>query len=437
MAQKCFYHPKSEAVATCEGCRLSICANCDEEGLCRDCRNKRKAVADRKRRMGGEEGGDASGDDHGDAGQPEEKPHVYDPDRYAYRRPASQIIVSKKQPARGSGLMNPRIALFLGAMMGVAIFVTGPNVLGLWNSELLASFSESEVAPPAGGGDLPPGELGAPPPEAAPGTASEPSSGGAAAAAPAPAGPSASPTPDLSAQRQNAALWASVHSEAMQVETRTREHALTDQAALQKAVQEGKLPAEVVLALASSPPAAPPLPANVRTQPGGAPPPQGGAVAASGASASAPGVGGPPAVAATRPSAAAPAGAVNPAPIAAAQPTRTTSTTPVAAAPQALPANQSVATPRTPQAAPPPAQTAGRAQPASAAATPPGASAIATALRNRYAGTRLARSVRAARRELRRRWVPPAFASRPRNDVLARGPGGDSEQLKPPLVTRW
>lgn len=42
--QRCYYHPKIEAIAHCQGCKMTICCHCVEADLCPDCAKLRRFV---------------------------------------------------------------------------------------------------------------------------------------------------------------------------------------------------------------------------------------------------------------------------------------------------------------------------------------------------------------------------------------------------------
>lgn len=217
MASKCFYHPRVEAEKSCEGCRLSICDTCEQDGLCRECRNKRKAIADRKERMGGGEAGAAPAKP---AASPSaagaENTHTYDPDRVAYRSSSKvyKAMKSSSGPGFVASLTDTRVALTLGLLIGV-------GVLLFMGSDLLPSsepeFPAQEVAVVEG--EPPPAGEEAAQPEAEP----EP----VAAATP-------SPPPVDQAEQQMAAIWQGARRDAEQQTASARAVAVAEDARLAK-----------------------------------------------------------------------------------------------------------------------------------------------------------------------------------------------------------
>jgi hypothetical protein len=125
LSAKCFYHPRVEAEKNCEGCRLSICDNCEQDGLCRECRNKRKAIADRRARL---EGALPDSENAGPGLQEvtETPKSQYDPERVAYRS-SSKVYKSMKEPSKGAALVaaltDTRVALTLGLLIGVGVLI--------------------------------------------------------------------------------------------------------------------------------------------------------------------------------------------------------------------------------------------------------------------------------------------------------------------------
>ncbi|MEB3329141.1 MAG: hypothetical protein VKQ33_07915 [Candidatus Sericytochromatia bacterium] len=139
MAQKCFFHPRVDATAQCESCKLSICDQCELEDLCRDCRNRRRAIADRQRRAhqaqeAGEPPPAPAGEAEG-AGQP----WTYDPTRVSYRKIERPQPVVHRRP--GPRLLE-RLAALDPRLWGVAAAVA---VLGLGAAR---GWWGGEAAPP-------------------------------------------------------------------------------------------------------------------------------------------------------------------------------------------------------------------------------------------------------------------------------------------------
>jgi hypothetical protein len=149
VAQKCFYHPRVDATTQCESCKLSICDQCELEDLCRDCRNKRRAIADRQRRA-------AQAREEGEEPPPLEappeaakQPWTYDPERVSYRRPelAQPVVHKRSRPKLGEWLaaLDPRL---WGVVAAVAVLGLGAW-LGWWGGEAEAPPPELSLATPA------------------------------------------------------------------------------------------------------------------------------------------------------------------------------------------------------------------------------------------------------------------------------------------------
>ncbi|MEB3220806.1 MAG: hypothetical protein VKS61_01890 [Candidatus Sericytochromatia bacterium] len=153
MAQKCFFHPRDDATGSCESCKLSICDQCELEGLCRDCRNKRRAIADRQRRaaQAREAGEDAPPlEAPPEPAQQQQRPWTYDPERVAYRRPELPQPVVRKPPRP---TLSSRLAALDARLWGViaACLVIGVGAwLGWWGGGGPEPVPEAAVPTPAG-----------------------------------------------------------------------------------------------------------------------------------------------------------------------------------------------------------------------------------------------------------------------------------------------
>lgn len=222
MASKCFYHPRVEAEKTCEGCRLSICDTCEQDGLCRECRNKRKAIADRKERMGGGQGATENVQTESAAPSPDASASTYDPDRVAYQ--STSKVYKAMQPSSKSGvvasLTDTRVALTLGLLLGVGVLLfMGPGLLPASEPELPVSELAIVSDDPAPEAELPPqAEAEA---EGAPAAESE--------QAPVPA-PSSVPVDQ--AQQQIAVIWQEARRDAERQTASARAVAVAENARL-------------------------------------------------------------------------------------------------------------------------------------------------------------------------------------------------------------
>jgi hypothetical protein len=223
MASKCFYHPRVEADKSCEGCRLSICDTCEQDGLCRECRNKRKAIADRRARLGGGEEADA-----GNASAPHAKAadadtsNANDPDRVAYRSTSKVYKAMKSRSGGGivASVTDTRVALTLGLLLGLVVLV-------YFGSEFFPASEAGYEAPYDSDSTMEVVEQseGVNPDGVKVDNVAQPQ--------PKPE-PTASPPPEDPVEQQMAAIWQSARQEAVQQTVSARAVAAQEQARLEK-----------------------------------------------------------------------------------------------------------------------------------------------------------------------------------------------------------
>lgn len=132
MATKCFYHPREDATTQCESCKLSICDQCELENLCRDCRNKRRAIADRQRRARIAQGQGAEVPQQEPAPDPvSRKGWKYEPEKLAYRKFEAPVVHKRPPPTLKERLFGLDARLVgVGAALVVAVGLASFGPLG-------------------------------------------------------------------------------------------------------------------------------------------------------------------------------------------------------------------------------------------------------------------------------------------------------------------